>query len=283
MPPRSFPTARQQRLGAELRKLRERAGMTGREAGSTLGGNQIQISHIESGRYGVSGTRVRQLAAHYSATDPTLVDALVAMAEERGKGWWEEYRSVLTPGFLDLAELEQNATRMRSVQMLHMPGLLQTEDYARAVFAGGVTSRPESEIDIRVEFRLRRSEVLFAPSPPDFEVIIHEAALRIRWGSRKVMQAQLAFLADASERANVTIRVVPFATDELSSSAQSMSYFCGTISALDTVQVDAVIGSGLLDAEAQLAKYRALLTVMERASLEPDPSRHFIRAIAQDM
>ncbi|MCZ4100274.1 helix-turn-helix domain-containing protein [Streptomyces sp. So13.3] len=283
MPPRSFPTARQQRLGAELRKLRERAGMTGREAGSTLGGNQIQISHIESGRYGVSGTRVRQLAAHYSATDQALVEALVAMAEERGKGWWEEYRDSLAAGFLDLAELEHHATRMHTVQMLYMPGLLQTEAYARAVFAGGVAELPPAEIDLRVDFRMRRREVLDQAALKEFELIIHEAALRIRYGSREIMRAQLSYLAEMAERSNITVRLIPFDADELSGSAQSMFYACGPIPQMDTVQVDAVIGSGFLDAEAQLAKYRALLAAMEQAALSTELSRQRIRAIVQEM
>ncbi|MFJ1890223.1 helix-turn-helix domain-containing protein [Streptomyces sp. NPDC088170] len=86
MPPRSYPTARQRRLGAELRKLRERAGMSGSEAAAYLGGERAQISHIESGRYGVSSERVRRLAAHYSASDKHLVDALAEMADERTRG-----------------------------------------------------------------------------------------------------------------------------------------------------------------------------------------------------
>jgi transcriptional regulator with XRE-family HTH domain len=89
MPPRSYPTARQARLGAELRKLRERAGMSGSQVAAFLGGERAQISHLESGRYGVSAERVRRLASYYSASDKKLINALAAMADERGKGWWE--------------------------------------------------------------------------------------------------------------------------------------------------------------------------------------------------
>ena len=159
MPPRSNPTARQARLGAELRKLREAAGMAAREAGAFLGGNQAQISHIEAGRWGVSAERVKKLATLYAASDDKLVQALCAMAEERGKGWWEEYRGVLAPGFLNLAELEHHASYLRSVQTVNLPGILQTEEYVRAIHNSYTPRLPSDEVDARVEFRLRRRAV----------------------------------------------------------------------------------------------------------------------------
>src|SRR5689334_3086007 len=106
MPARSVITARQERLGAELRKLRERAGLSGRDAARVLGIAETKLSSTEVGRVGVSAERVRHLASEYACDDAALIEALAAMATERVRGWWTEYRELVPIGYLDLAELE---------------------------------------------------------------------------------------------------------------------------------------------------------------------------------
>lgn len=282
MPPRSYPTARQRRLGAELRKLRERAGMSGSEAAAYLGGERAQISHIESGRYGVSDQRVRRLATHYSATDKHLIDALADMAEERSKGWWDDYRGILSPGFLDLAELEHKASYIRAIQMLSVPGVFQTEPYARALIRSGVSDLPTAELNARVEHRIRRRDIFDRPAPTPFEAFIHEAALRMRYCDADTMREQLAFLHEASIWPSVTIRIIPF-TAQITGSVHSMQYAGAGIAALDTVQLDSAFDAGFLDAEAQLARYRELLDSIASVSLDTEESAQFIRHIAQEM
>ncbi|MEE1791045.1 helix-turn-helix transcriptional regulator [Streptomyces sp. BE308] len=282
MPPRSCPTARQKRLGAELRKLRERAGMSGSEAAAYLGGERAQISHIESGRYGVSDQRVRRLAAHYSAGDKHLVDALAGMAEERTKGWWDDYRGILSPGFLDLSELEHRATYIRAIEMLYVPGVFQTEAYARDLIRGGVSDLPTAELNARVEHRTRRRDIFDRPVPTPFEVFIHEAALRMRYCDASTMREQLDFLRKVSTWPSVTIRIIPFEA-QITSSVHSMLYAGASIPALDTVQIDSSFNSGFLDAEAQLARYRELLDSVESISLDTEESDQFIQRIAQEM
>ncbi|WP_371677291.1 helix-turn-helix domain-containing protein [Streptomyces sp. NBC_01276] len=282
MPPRSYPTARQKRLGAELRKLRERAGMNGATAAAYLGGERAQISHIESGRYGVSDERVRRLAAHYSATDKHLVDALAAMAMERGKGWWDEYRGALSPGFLDVAELEFHATHIRVIQMLHVPGQLQTDAYARSLIRSGMSDLPAADLNTRVEHRMRRRVIFERPRPTPFEAFIHEAALRMRYCDADTMREQLEFLHEMSHRPSVTVRIVPFGR-QITGSVHSVLYAGGAIPALDTVQIDSAFDGGFLDAEAQLTKYRGLLASIESISLGTEESREHIHRIAQEV
>jgi transcriptional regulator with XRE-family HTH domain len=283
MPPRKTPTQRQMRLGAELRKLRESAGMSSREAGELLGGNQAQISHIESGRWGVSAERVRRLAAFYSASDGQLIDALCDMAEERGKGWWEEYRGILPPGFLNIAELEHHATRLRYAQALTIPGILQTEDYSRSIFRQVIPELPEQEVEARVQHRLRRREVLERDTPTPSEAIVHEAALRMRYGGRKVALAQLRYLLEAAQWSSVTIRMIPFTADALIGSAQAMLHASGPIPQLDTVQLDGSFGGAFLDASAQLEKYRSIYRSLEGIALNVNESRKAINRIAQEL
>ncbi|MCP3820770.1 helix-turn-helix domain-containing protein [Streptomyces sp. A3M-1-3] len=283
MPPRSSPTARQERLGAELRKLREAAGVTAREAAALLGSGATQVSHLEAGRFGTSEERIRRLAAHYACADAKFINELVAMATERGQGWWEEYRGILTPRSLDLAELEHQARYLRQVEVIHIPGLLQSEGYMRAMFAYGVPELPASELEPRIAYRLRRQEILTGSSPAPFEVVIHEAALRIKVGSAKIGRAQLEHLLKVSELGNATLRVIPFDVEGFAGSGYSMLYAGGPVPELDTVQLDAAHGSIFLDAAPQLRKYRTLFAKIEGAALPAAKSRDFIHRIAQDM
>src|SRR5690348_13866671 len=116
---RRDPTARQLRLGVELRRLRAAAGLTGREAAALLGVSSTQINQVESGLTGVSERRLRRLAVNYVCSDGELIDALVAMATDRTRGWWEEYRGLLPTSFLDLSELEHHAAYRWDVDFLH--------------------------------------------------------------------------------------------------------------------------------------------------------------------
>ncbi|RKN41733.1 helix-turn-helix domain-containing protein [Streptomyces hoynatensis] len=284
MPPRENPTARQARLGAELRRLRERAGKTAREAAGMLGTDQGKISHIESGRIGVSEDRIRKLATFYECSDQALLDALCAIAREhRGQFWWDEYRGILAPSWLDTSELEHHAVSMQILQTVSVPGLLQTEDYARTLFHGGVVELPREEIEARTEHRMRRKVVLERDNPPPFDVFLHEAALRMRFGGRKVARAQLEQLMLDSERPHITVRVIPFTNEEYFEATQPVLYAYGVVPQLDTVQVDAPIGGFFLDAEATLARYRLFFGRALKVSLDPDESRNLIHHIAREL
>ncbi|MGW0827491.1 helix-turn-helix domain-containing protein [Streptomyces sp. NPDC002845] len=283
MPPRQMPTARQLRLGVELRKLRERAGLTAREAGEMIGANQARISNIETGRFGLSEQRIRTLAANYDCHDEDLIRALIAMATHRKRGWWEEYREMLSASQLDLVECEHHATAIEMANSLHIPGLLQTIDYTRALFRGTVPPMPPPDAEHRVSFRIKRQEVFHRERPTPFSAVIHEAALRMRFGGPTTTRAQLQHLLDMSERDHITLRVIPFAAEALPGSGQSVSYFSGPMPQLDTIQLDQSHGVLLLDAAAQLDKYRLLLDSMKAVALSPDKSSELIHQIAKDL
>lgn len=283
MPPRRQVTARQARLGAELRRLREAAGLKAREAGSLLGVGSVQMSQVEAGIAGVSGARVRRLAANYACSDAKLIDALVVMATERTRGWWEEYRGVLPTPFLDLSELDHHATFRRDIAITHVPGLLQTEGYARALFAYMSPELPASELEPRVTHRMRRRIVIEGAAPIPYETVIHEAALRIRVGDRAGTRAQLRRILEASEAEHVTVRVIPFALDGFAGAGSSMVYLGGTVPRLDTVVRDAPYGTAFIDSEAQLAHFRTLFRRVEEASLDPHKSRDLIHQLAMEL
>ncbi|MFJ5173976.1 helix-turn-helix domain-containing protein [Streptomyces griseoviridis] len=276
---RREPTARQLRLATELRRLREAAGFTSRQAAALLGVSPAQITHIESALAGVSEQRLRRLASHYACTDEKFVDALVAMATDRTRGWWEEYRGLLPTSFLDLAELDHHATFVQDVAILYVPGLLQTEDYARAVFSSRLPELTPEELELRVDHRLaRQSKVTFPHT-----VVIHEVALRIRVGDRATTRAQLGWLLEQSEADRITLRVIPLDLDSFADAASTMTYVGGRISRLDSVVRDAPHGSLFLDSEAQLNSYRTRFRRIEAVSLEPDRSRELIHQLAKEL
>ncbi|MFD8303051.1 helix-turn-helix transcriptional regulator [Streptomyces sp. NPDC059690] len=275
---RREPTARQMRLATELRRLREAAGLNSREAASLLGVSPAQITHIESALAGVSEQRLRRLASHYACTDEEFVDALVAMAADRTRGWWEEYRGLLPTPFLDLSELEHHARFQRHVAILYVPGLLQTEDYARAVFSSRLPELTEEEVELRIQHRKARQQFTVP-----YEAVIHEAALRIRVSDRATSRAQLTRLIELSEADHITVRVIPFDQDGFASAASTMTYVGGPVPRLDTVVRDALHGSAFFDSEAQLNTYRTGFRKVEGASLDPGQSREFIHRLTKEL
>lgn len=281
MPARTIVTARQERLGAELRTMREQAGLTVRQAARDLSIDQTKISHTEAGRVGVSEVRLRRLAAHYTCDDPQLIDALVAMATERHKGWWEAYRDVLPAGFLDLAELEHHATFLHTISIANVPGLLQTPEYARAVFSYPVPVLTGADITARVEHRMARKVVLKRPEPARF--VIHEAALRIMAGNRPTALRQAKEIVEASTAGHISVRVIPFGAEEFAGAGYSMLHAGGPMPRLDTVQLDRPGGAGYLHAEAQLNKYRMTFRKVAGAALEERPSRDLIHRLTKEL
>lgn len=248
-----------------------------------LGVSPAQITHIESGLAGVSEKRLRLLAANYSCADDELIEALSVMATDRTRGWWEEYRELLPTPFLDLAELEHHATSLREVQFLYIPGLLQTEEYARAVYGYRVPELPSEDLELRVRHRMRRKVILDGPAPTPYEAVIHEAALRIMVSDRAASRTQLARLAELSEADHITVRVIPFDLEDFAGATSAMTYAEGALPKLDTVVRDGPHGAAFIDSEAQLSAFRTLFHRVEAVSLAPDRSRDFIHRLAKEL
>ncbi|MEU2338862.1 helix-turn-helix transcriptional regulator [Streptomyces sp. NPDC006654] len=276
-------TSRRLRVAAELRKMRERAGITATEAARELGTGQGQLSSVESGRFGVSPERIRALASIYSCADQAFVEALVDLATDRTLGWWETYRGILPSGLLDLAELEHHAVAVRTAYTSHMPGLLQTAEHAREIFRHVIPAPTPPEVEHRVSHRVKRQGVLYGADPTPYRTTVHEAALHMRVGGRTVARAQLRHLLDMSELEHVTIRVLPFDVGAFPGSGQSINYLYGPVPQLDTAQLDQFHGPVMLDAEALLDKYRNLLDVVEATALSTAKSRDLIHSIAQNL
>lgn len=283
MAARTSPTERQKRLGAEVRKLRTAAGMSAERAAGLLGIDRSNLSSIEKGVRAISPERVRTLACNCECSDAKYVDALAEMAGPSKRGWWERYRGALPAGLLDIAEVEWHAKHLRSADFLHMPGLLQTSDHAVVVFRSAVPSMPDHEVALRVAHRMERAQILDGDDAKPYVVLLHEAVLRMRFGGRRVTRSQLEHLLVASERDNVTLRVVPFEAGAFPGAGVTMFYAEGPVPGLGTVQVDSAHGPEFLDQEAQLSKYKGQLDWLERLALSPKDTRDFVRTVANEL
>jgi transcriptional regulator with XRE-family HTH domain len=282
MPTRTTPTERQKRLGAELRKMRLAAEATTEYAAGLLGIDRTRLSNMESGIRPISPERVRTLASNYACSDAAYVDALVDMAANPGRGWWERHRGTLSAGLLDIAELEWHATRVRTAQVVHVPGLLQTEEYARAVFTAVLPPLTRLEVELRVAHRMERQQVFKRPPPLPYVAYVHEAALRMPFGGTETMRQQLRHLAAVSDHDAIDVRVIPTSVGGFPGAGHALLYADGLVPQLDTVQLDSAHGPEFTHAEAQLTKYRSHLDWMENASLPPAASRDLIQKIARE-
>ncbi|MFD5438186.1 helix-turn-helix domain-containing protein [Kitasatospora sp. NPDC127067] len=282
MPLRSNPTLRQRRLGAELRRMREQAELGGSQLARTLGISPGQMTQMEKAKIGVSPERLRTLAAACNCVNQPLINALVDMALEREKGWWEKFRGTLTIDFLEVAELENRAKRLTICTTTYVPGLLQTSDYASAVFARIFPPLPPQDIDTRTAFRIKRQEVVRSGAIP-LQVFIHEAALRMQFGGLKVLIGQLGSLLDDSEQPGISVRVVPFAVDTFPGSGENLTFAEGPVPELDTIQMDVTQGALFFDSPADLAKHRAIFSRLDSTALSEEGSRDFIRSVMEDV
>lgn len=282
MATRTTPTERQKRLGAELRKMRLAAGTTTEYAAGLLGIDRTRLSNMESGIRPFSPERIRTLACNYTCTDGSYTDALVDMAESKERGWWEKHRGTLPPGLLDIAELEWHATRVRTAQVMHVPGLLQTEEYARAVFVAVLPRLSRLEVELRVTNRMDRQQVFDRQAPLPYVAYVHEAALRMPFGGADVTRQQLLNMASRSEHESIDVRIIPNTAGGFPGAGHALLYADGAVPQLDTVQLDSAHGPEFTHAEAQLTKYRAHLDWMEEAALPVSASRELVRKVARE-
>jgi transcriptional regulator with XRE-family HTH domain len=205
------PTVVRIMLGAQLRRLREQAGISREDAGYHIRASGSKISRMELGRVSFRDRDVTDLADLYGVLDPTERDALLALVREANAApWWQKYGDAMPDWFAMYVGLEESASLIRGYEMQFVPGLLQTEEYAQAVMKSGAVELPESEIERRIALRTGRQRLLTKQNAPRFWVVVDEAALRRPIGGRHVMRGQLEKLIAVADIPNVTLQVIPF-------------------------------------------------------------------------
>lgn len=207
----SGPTALRIMVGAQLRRLREARGISREQAADAIRATHSKISRLELGRSGFKQRDLTDLLNLYGIFDPDEREALLMLARQAGEpGWWHRYHDIM-PGWLEpYIGLEQAASVIRSFEVQFVHGLMQTEDYARAVIAIGGSATPAAEIERRVRLRMTRQEILTRADRPKLWAVLDEAALRRPFGGRAVMRRQLTHLLELTAEPGITLQILPF-------------------------------------------------------------------------
>lgn len=262
------PTVRRRRLAAELRRLRDQAKLTIEDVAEKLECSSSKISRIETGHVGVNPRDARELLRLYGVADDQL-EALVQLSREaRKKGWWHSYNEVFTGAFVGL---EAEASSLRAYQALLIPGLLQTEDYMRAVIRAARPDATGAEVDKRVKARLARQRLLTDVEPPRYWAVIDEAVLCRSVGGEAVMHAQLNWLAARATLPHVTIQVLPFAAGA-HPGMEGPFLILGFPEQADpdVVYVDNTTAGIYLEEPAEILRYTLMFDHLRAGALSPD-------------
>jgi len=190
--PRGGPTVLRMLLGIQLRRLREAANLTPDQAGYEIRASRSKISRVEHGRVGFKERDVSDLLSLYGVTDPRERDRMLALARQaNNQGWWAKYDDIMPDWFESYVGLEQATSLIRTFELQFVPGLFQTEDYARGVTMLGHRSAPSNEIEHRVSLRMQRQKILDLDDSPRIWAVIDESALRRPLGGAEAMKVQL--------------------------------------------------------------------------------------------
>ncbi|POX44788.1 transcriptional regulator [Streptomyces sp. Ru71] len=277
------PAVRRRKLGAELRALRSRAGLTSGEAARLLGWHQSKVSRIETGSSGVKPSDVRLLLDAYGVEDDELRDLLLVLAGSQVAGrehWWHAYRGVLPPTYRDFISLESQASAMRTLETSVVPGLLQTPEYARAVTRAAVGAVDEERLDALVEVRLARQDVLRSDPPLRLSAVLDEAVLRREVGGPEVMARQLRRLLEAARLPQVRLQVLPFSAGaHVGITGPFVIFSFSSTSDLDVVVLDHMTSSLYLERKEDLKAYAEAFNSLRIHALSPEDSLDFIASL----
>ncbi|WP_409470721.1 helix-turn-helix domain-containing protein [Streptomyces sp. HC307] len=264
---RTTISERQRRLGFELKHLREQAGLTAGEAAERINMGRVQLSQIETAKTTILTPRLRELCDLYGCTDKAYVEALVAMSEATGKGWWNAYKKRRSLDALNTAELEANCTALRVHQSMLIPGLFQTADYAQAIFSTPGLGFEQSEGAL--EFRMERQRVLTRENPPSVHAVIHESALHMRFGDTEVVREQLLHLVELARLPNVTIQIYPFTAQTYPAFSGNFVHAIPSVPELGTVLLELPLGISYLGDRPSLESYTRLFQHLSENALAP--------------
>lgn len=205
------PTARRLVLGSQLRRLREASGISREDAGYSIRGSGSKISRLELGRVGFKERDVADLLTLYGVESETERSTFLDMVSQSNQpGWWHRYGDLVPNWFQDYVGLEESASRIQAYEIQFVPGLLQTENYARAVSAQGNSVSDNDEVERRVRLRMQRQELFTQPQAPRLWAVIEESVLYRPFGGREVLREQIEHLLDITTRTNISLQVVPF-------------------------------------------------------------------------
>nr|WP_296067129.1 helix-turn-helix transcriptional regulator [uncultured Actinoplanes sp.] len=274
------PTIRRRRLGMELRRHREAAGVTIDAVAARIGCSTSKVSRIETGHTGATPTDVQKILDIYGVDEAVKAELVQIAREARQKGWWHPFSTVLTGAYVGL---EAAARSVRTYEQQVVPGLLQSEEYAIAMIQAARLGDIDQEIEQRVHVRMARQSLLTSDDPIDLRVVLDETVLSRPVGGDEVMRDQLRRLIEAARLPNVTLQILPFAVG-------AHAGMDGTFAILefeeerdaDVVFTENATGGLFLEKFEELQKYRAIFEAIQTTALDPDQSTQMMEMLAEE-
>ncbi|MFD0275516.1 helix-turn-helix domain-containing protein [Kitasatospora sp. NPDC127111] len=284
MPVNRNPTVRQRRLARTLKEMRTEADLTIAQSARHLACAESKISRIEAAQSGIRLVDLRLLLDLYGVTEPATRSRLEALSREgRLRGWWDRYSDTLSPLYADYIALEADASDMYSIQTLLVPGILQTEDYTRAVVRAQIEDATPDQIETLTKVRQERHSVLAGDTPLRVWAVISESALKHQVGGPSVMREQLRSLAASAERPNVNVQVLPETSEvhaALFGPVTILSF--PEVTEMDVVYVDSLLSTLYIEEPEEVFKYANLFRRALAESLPRNESIALIERIASE-
>jgi transcriptional regulator with XRE-family HTH domain len=282
--PRPTPTVRLRRLAAEIKRLREAAGLTQEEVSERTGKDRSTLYRLESAQQRPQRATLIQLLDLYGASQEQRTELLTALREVGQLGWMQPLRAELPPVYSDYIGFESEARAVSNYESLFVPGLLQTEDYARAAIRGTLPYASTEEVETRVRARLERQALLSGDDPRRLWAIMDEAAVRRIVGGRPVMREQLARLQETAALPNVTVQVVPY-------EAGAHPGMPGAFIVLEfpdpidqsLVYTESLAGGLFLEDDLEIRRYILLFDHLRAAAARPDETVALLAEIVEEL
>ena len=278
------PTVRRRRLALELRRLREAARLTCEEVADHLECSASKISRVETGRVSVSPRDVRDMLELYGVPADQRESLVQLARDSRQKGWWHAYSDTMQPQMATYIGLESAASEIRIYEVSLIPGLLQTEDYARAVIRAGMVNSPAEDIERRVALLMARQPAVVRDDPPKVWAVLDEAALRRRVGGSGLMRLQLEHLLAQAALPNVAVQVIPFAGGAHPAMGRPfiILVFPERVDT-DVVYLEDLTSALYLEDVAEVDRYNVFFNHLRATALSFDDSAALITSVLKEM
>ncbi|MFC1414407.1 helix-turn-helix domain-containing protein [Streptacidiphilus sp. N1-12] len=272
-------------LGSQLRRLREAKGISREDAGYTIRASESKISRMELGRVSFKERDVTDLLSLYGVDDETERAALVNLVREANQaGWWHSFGDAMPNWFQTYVGLEEAAALIRTYQVQFIPGLLQTEEYARAIMLLNRPNLDSGEVDRRINVRTRRQKLLAEGDGPRLWAVVDEAALRRPVGGPAVMKLQIQRLIDAAEMSNVVVQVMPFRFGGHAAESGAFTILRFPEQDLpDVVYLEQLTSALYLDKRDDVDQYIQVMERLSVDSLTPESSVELLSALLKEM
>ncbi|MEW1641484.1 MULTISPECIES: helix-turn-helix transcriptional regulator [unclassified Streptomyces] len=276
-------TTRRRQLGATMRKLRARKGMTLEEAGGLVGVSKATVSRYETQAGPVKWLVVDALCRAYGATEAERKTVVSLAKDAKQQGWWSSFADSIPESMNLLLTLEDEAVHESHFACVYVPGLLQTRAYSTALQKANEVPLESAEIERLVDIRMKRQEILTRPKPPRLWAILDESVIRRVVGSPQTMKDQLDRLLEANESPHITLQVLPFSQGAHAAALGSFVIIGGTEPALDVVYVDFHTGSLFLEKDEELDRYRLAFEYIRAQALDMEASSAMIHRARKEL